>query len=470
MSVGKHDDVARLETAVRQALDAAGHVVPLSRPEWRAAATTSPQRRGSPRTPWRIAAAVAIVLAVGAVGIGVLGPEPTGPVRVDTAGPDPTDTAVDTVGLELPAAAGSPPVWEPAQGRRLVLAELADVRSQPVTSATFAVQVGGGIHWTWVVADAGDGRLRAALDSAATGPGALSPDGRVLAVAFPGLLQLVDLAGREAPRSVVTGPMEGPSPVAVAWSPDGRSVAVLRSPAREDDSTAASVEIVPENGAVARRFSAADAPRGIAWSSDGLRVATTRARPSTTSLGRATVIELSSGRGVIVPPGPGLIVGWSGRALLRSVEGDLPPGYSPEAPGGPPVRNGTVIFQDLNGKELHRYPVANGTLRQLGPATDRTQAFGLVTPNGRSAGQPYAVVIDLATGEEVARPVQSSPGVPKVLGLGDGSVIIAEELAGRFEVKAVDWRTGRTTPLGTLPFRDERFVFASGSQAVLPGH
>ena len=219
-----------------------------------------------------------------------------------------------------------------------------------------------------------------------------------------------------------------------------------------------------------RRFSAVDAPRGIAWSSDGLRVATTRARPSTTLLGRATVIEVASGRGVIVPPGPGVIVGWSGRALLRSVEGDLPPSYSPEAPGGPPVRNGTVIFQDLNGKELHRYPVANGILRQLGPATDRTPAFGLVTPNSRGAGQSYAVVIDLATGEEVARPVQSSPGVPYVLGLGDGSVIIAEELAGRFEVKAVDWRTMRTTLLGTLPFRDERFVFASGSQAVLPGY
>ena len=93
-----------------------------------------------------------------------------------------------------------------------------------------------------------------------------------------------------------------------------------------------------------------------------------------------------------------------------------------------------------------------------------------VSPNSRSAGQPYAVVIDLATGEEVARPVQSSLGVPYVLGLGDGSMIIAEELAGRFEVKAVDWRTSRTTPLGTLPFRDEGFVFAPGSQAVLPGY
>ena len=79
-------------------------------------------------------------------------------------------------------------------------------------------------------------------------------------------------------------------------------------------------------------------------------------------------------------------------------------------------------------------------------------------------------MIDLATGEEVARPVQSSPGVPYVLGLGDGSVIIAEELAGRFEVKAVDWRTSRMTPLGSLPFRDESFVFAPGSQAVLPGY
>ena len=57
-----------------------------------------------------------------------------------------------------------------------------------------------------------------------------------------------------------------------------------------------------------------------------------------------------------------------------------------------------------------------------------------------------------------------------MLGLGDGSVIIADELAGRFEVRAVDWRTARTTPLGILPFRDEGFVFAPGSQAVLPGY
>lgn len=57
-----------------------------------------------------------------------------------------------------------------------------------------------------------------------------------------------------------------------------------------------------------------------------------------------------------------------------------------------------------------------------------------------------------------------------MLGLGDGSVIIAEELVGRFEVKAVDWCTARTTPLGILPFRDEGFVFAPGSQAVLPGY
>lgn len=104
-----------------------------------------------------------------------------------------------------------------------------------------------------------------------------------------------------------TGPTEGPSPVAVAWSPDGRSVAVLRSPARDDDCIAASVEISPESGAEGRRFRAVNAPRGIAWSSDGLRVVTTGARPM--SLGRATVIEVSYGRGVIVPPGPGLIVG-----------------------------------------------------------------------------------------------------------------------------------------------------------------
>jgi len=220
---------------------------------------------------------------------------------------------------------------------------------------------------------------------------------------------------------------------------------------------------------VGRRFSAVDAPLGIAWSSDGLRVATTRARPSATSLARTTVIEVSSGRGVIVPPGPGLIVGWSGKALLRSVSDDTPQS-SPEGPNPTAVRNGTVILQDDNGKELHRYPVANGILGGRGPATDRTQEFGLVTPSSRSAGTPYAVVIDLTTGEEVARPVTSSFGLPYVLGLGDGSLIIAEELAGRFEVKAVDWRTNRTTPLATLPFRDESFVFAPGSQAVLPGY
>ena len=410
-----------------------------------------------------------MVIVVGAVGLGMLRTDPTGEVRVDTAGPDRNDAAVERVDLELPAPAGSPPAWEPARGRRPVLAELADVRGEPVTSATFAVQVGAGTHWTWVVAGAGDGRLRAALDSVAKGPGALSPDGRVLAVAFPGLLQLVDLTRGEPPRSVLTGPIEGPSPVAVAWSPDGRSVAVLRSSTSDGDSIAASVEIAPASGAVGRRFSAVDAPLGIAWSSDGLRVATTRARPSATSLGRTTVIEVASGRGVIVPPGAGSIVGWSGKALLRSVEDDTPQS-SPEGPNPPVARNGTVILQDDNGKELHRYPVANGMLRGNGPATDRTQAFGLVTPNSRSAGTPYAVVIDLTTGEEVARPVTSSLGLPYVLGLGDGSLIIAQELPGRFEVKAVDWRTSGTTPLATLPFRSESFVFAPGSQAVLPGY
>jgi len=54
-----------------------------------------------------------LVVVVGAVGLGMLRTDPTGEVRVDTAGPDVADATVESVDLELPAPAGSPPAWEP---------------------------------------------------------------------------------------------------------------------------------------------------------------------------------------------------------------------------------------------------------------------------------------------------------------------------------------------------------------------
>lgn len=58
--------------------------------------------------------------------------------------------------------------------------------------------------------------------------------------------------------------------------------------------------------------------------------------------------------------------------------------------------------------------------------------------------------------------------VPQVIGLGAGTVIVADELNGRLKVKAVDWSNGRVTPLAIMPFLDESFSFAPGTQAVLP--
>ncbi len=372
-------------------------------------------------------------------------------------GPSSVEPAAITV--ELPADKRPKGAWQPGTGPAPGLDGVRPIAQDPVTSATFAVQRGAGQRWWWLVAGAGDRRLRVALDSSRQAPAALSRDGRRLAVGFPGVSQIVDLT-TGATTSIETGPADDPDPRVVSWSPDGRMVAVLRSQLDQEAGTAGPSTLeVAGSDAPARRFTTVDRPNGLAWSPDGAKLATTRVYGAGRAVsGRSQILDLARGVATFIPPQEGLIVGWpsSGLALSAALSGagaDNPPG-GPTTTANGPGPGGVVTFLDPDdGREVRRLPTPDGVLNQLRPPFDPDGRHGLLMP-ARSGGEdPYAVVIDLADGR-VAGTLRDRRAIPEVLGLGRGTVIVIDELPGRLEVKAVDWSTGRSSPLCTLPFRD----------------
>lgn len=451
---------------LQEGFAAAARAVPLPTPRW----SGPPERRQPERSPRRVrftAVAASLLLLAGTA---VVVTQQQRGADVVARGPAPPQG----VGrVQLPADPGPRGTWEPGTGPGPGLGEVVSIASDPVTSATVAVQKGSGSRWWWVVAGAGDRRLRVALDSSRQAPAALTRDGRRLAVAFPGIVRVVDLVTGVA-TSVETGPAAGGEPRTVSWSPDGTAVAVLRhlGDPQAIPRGPSTIEVAGP-GRAARRFSALDVPGGVAWSPDGARLATTHVFPIDVRgelSGRTQVVDLATGTATFVPPAPGLVVGWQGSTLVRSAAGsrsDTGPRGGPTTTVTGPDPEGTVVFLDVDGRELRRIATPQGFLAQLGPPFDPAGRFGLVTPRRSGGEDPYAVVVDLADGTVVGE-LRDRRSVPYVLGLGTGTVTIAEELAGRFEVKAVDWTTGRAAPLCTLPFRDEGFTFAAGLQAVVP--
>jgi len=480
---------AQLEARIHAALEAGASVVALDKPEWRSGSYpvlsthgSSQATRRRARRPARTAALATVTVLVAVVaGLSVVPRSPHGrhvavvPPAPDTASA-PNDFAV------LPSGSGPPQVpWRPGSGAPTVLGNLPDVASHPVSSATFAVQVGLGSRWSWVVAGVGSTALKVALDSSMQGPGALSPDGKQLAVAFPGLVELVDLTGRQPIRSITTGPAASGSPIWVSWSPDSQSVAILRrGPQSTANNTAASVvEVASLSGTKVQRFSVGGGPRGLAWSPDATQLVTTGSSQAVvgptgaTRFGLAVTINLVTGQGRMLPTQAlGDIVGWFGPQLVRSFAGGQaigPPTTGPVATTTAPATNpsGAVAFEDLNGRDIRSFPTVGGFLDQFGYPFDPSGNYGLIRAARSGGTDPYAWVADLRTGAAVSRLVDQTQ-VPYVLGLGNGTIIVADTVGGTFEVSAINWSTKVRTLLGALRFTDEGFTFLTGIQAVVP--
>lgn len=461
---------------LRSGMDEATRRAPLVNPAWPGPSELPPAVRST--LPWgRPLAGVVLVMAV-AIAATVALEASEGGSRV-SVGP-PTSGAGSSRHVAVDAPPGPVGSWSPGTGPKTSLGQLPAVRDDPVDRASLAVQVGRASRWVWAVAGARDRRLRSALDSSVVAPAALTADGGRLAVAFPGLVKVVDV--RSGDVRDLPSPLAGGVARAVVWSPDGSTIGVLRSEGdpQQGQIGPAVVEVLGANGSV-RRFTAAAVPSGIEWSPDGRRLLTTGTQfdgPAFggASDGRAQIIDIGAGTATSLPAAPGALVGWyDDRTLLRSLAGQpgegrppSPPGVTttslPQPPGSP---QGVILFLDLSGNVVRRLEITEGVLGQRGPTLDPTGRFGFLSPDSSGGNRPYAAIVDLGSGATVGT-LTDPRAVPNVIGLGPGTVIVADELAGRFEVKAVDWLTGRSTPIAVLAFSDEGFIFVPGFQAAVP--
>ncbi|MEO5679701.1 MAG: hypothetical protein ABIS47_08530 [Acidimicrobiales bacterium] len=457
-----------LERRLRAGLAEAARLAPLSTPVWPGPSSVRPQA-GPPHRARLLALAGAVLVM--AVTTGVIVAD-RGRERIVHLGPGPSLPATPPTASLVDPGPGPVGSWAPGSGPSSALGQLADVRADPVARASLAVQVGDGDRWVWAVAGAPDRRLRAALDSSMSAPAALSSDGRRLAVAFPGLVKVIDLTTgqvRDLPSALAGGPA-----LSVVWSPDGAALAVLRGETSPDVALAGDVVEVVGVDAGVRRFATATRPRGLDWSPDGTRVLTT-GTGLTGPDGRGEVFDPSAGAVTTIPAGPGVLVGWyDDRTVLRSLAG------GPTNEGGPvsagttttlaPLAGsqpGTIQLLDLQGRVVRQLATVDGFLGQLGPPLDPTRRYGLLQPAQGGGSLPYAAVVDLQTGATVGR-VTDRRSVPVVFGLGPGTIIVADELPGRTEVKAVSWSTGRATPLATLPASGEGSRFNPSLAVALP--
>ncbi len=466
-----------LTSRLAASLDEAAGRAALANPVWPGPSMATPA--AGPPLPWpRVLAGAMLTVALAAAAtVAVISREDRS--RVSVGPPTPTTAGLSsTVAVDaLPGPVGS---WSPGTGPRTRLGQLPALGDDPTERATLAIQVGVGTRWVWAVAGVGDRRLRSALDSSEAAPAALTGDGGRLAVAFPGLVKVVDVrSGRvsDRPSALAGGPAR-----AVAWSPDGGSIAVLRDVGDPLQGTSgpAVIEVLAADDAVGR-FAPTAVPMGIDWSPDGRRLLTTGTHNDGPALGgasdgRAQVIDVAAGTATSLPAGRGAIVGWyDDRTLLRSAAGPpvdsrppSPPGVTTTSlPAAPGSVQGVVDFLDLDGNVVRRLDTVEGSLSQRIPPLDPSRRFGLLSPDSSGGDRPYAAVVDLQSGVTVGSLIDPR-ALPYVIGLGPGTVIVAGEMNGGFEVKAVDWLTGRSTPLATLPFRYERFGFSPGAQAVLP--
>jgi len=458
----------QLDRRLRASLDEATRLAPLANPEW-PGLPLAHQPAIRPRPLWRLAAAGAALVAATATVVVVNADDG----RRVTAGPPPAtvgNPASYRSAVDLPA--GPQGSWAPGGGPRTPLGALPEVRADPTARASLAVQVGRGTRWVWAVAGADDRRVRSALDSSVAAPAALSADGRSLAVAFPGLVKVVDLTSGEVRD--LAGPLVGGPARSITWASDRAAVAVVRGADELEPGGAipSTIEVVGLDGTV-RRFTTRTRPERVEWSPDGGRLLTIGPGLD----GSGEVIDLATGTTTAIPAGPGALVGWyDDRTLLRSQAGRPDEEKGPGAPDGstttsrpepPGFRQGAILFLDLKGDVVRRLDTYGGSLAQLLPPLDPTRRYGLLGPSQGGGPLPYATVVDLQTGVAVGS-LTDPRAVPYVIGLGAGTVIVADELPGRFEAKAVDWSTGRATPLAVLAFRDEGFSFAPGSQAAVP--
>ncbi len=459
-----------LERRLYDSLVEATRLAPLARPEWSGpSGEACVGARAGSRT-WRLAI-VGGAVAIAAMAAALVLTRPGDGSRV-TFGPPTSSSAGPAPRSAVDPAFGPPGTWAAGTGPPTPLGQVVELRADPVARASLAVQVGAGSRWVWAVAGAADRRLRSALDSSVPAPATLSADGGRLAVAFPGLVKVVDLSSgevRDLPSYLVGGPARY-----IAWSPNGRAVGVLRGGGDPQQGSAGPsiIEVLGVDGSV-RRFTTA-AAAAIDWSPDGSRLLTTGAGLGLVT-GSFDVVDVSAGTAVSIPPGRGALVGWyDDRTLLRSQVG-LPRQEGTPAPSGttttlaprPGSPQGAIEFLDLDGNVMRRLETADGSLDQLGPPLDPTRRYGLLQVTQGGGDLPYAAVVDLETGVTVGRPTDRR-AVPIVIGLGAGTVVVADELTGRFEVKAVDWVTGRATPLATLPYQDEGSRFAPSLGVALP--
>ena len=353
-------------------------------------------------------------------------------------------------------------------GPRTELADAPELAAEP-SAASAALRLGREGHWTWFVAGTADGRWRAAVDTIDPVPAALSADGRQLAVAYPGVLRIVDLTtgvARDLDFSIIERADRLPfgRPEKVSWRPGGEYVAM-------GGSEAVRVIIVGTRegpGPSLAGSGAGAAPnrvRRLSWTPDGAKYVASGDRGD---------LVVSSVRPPDPPtPRPGGTLRYLGSASSATLTSDGP---VVGLWGGAVVvsGDGSVRVDDRFGRAVQTFATPGSVVPADVPPLTAAGDVLLVPDVASAAGAPepvtYASVLSLSTGGIVGT-LRTRVPVPLVLGMSAekrlaGAIVVLAPTPEGSVIEARSWTSDAVTRLASLP----RFgVTPTADDIALPG-